>query len=171
MRVFGRSVSFAEIYTDNKNVRNLRVALRSDSDVIVKGDEVSTRYQKLSNAGMLELYYGYLINPDNLAYVQIKDKEIKLSFEGKEGTKVLTPHSKGKVNKVNPYRAELPAADFNAMKDALRAMQGEVLDSIDNIQDAVEDLTLQVVNLENAALSVNAGLASGSLQVNSIQVG
>ena len=58
MRVFGRSVSFAEIYTDNKNVRNLRVALRSDSDVIVKGDEVSTRYQKLSNAGMLELYYG-----------------------------------------------------------------------------------------------------------------
>ena len=36
MRVFGRSVSFAEIYVDNKNVRHLRVALRSDSDVIIK---------------------------------------------------------------------------------------------------------------------------------------
>ena len=171
LRVFGRSISFVEVYVNHRDDRAMRVALRNDSDVIIDSNQIDTRYAALKASGMIELYDGYLINPDNVAYVQLDEREIRLSFEGKEGTKVLVPNTKNAVNRVNPYRAELPGDDFVAIKATLSDMQGEIPDSYENLQETVEGLILQVINLEAGLIAVNSGLSSGSLQANSIQVG
>ena len=171
LRVFGRCISFADIYVNNRDERRMTVALRNDSDIDVEPEEVTARYAMLRQNGMVELYNGYLVNVDALASMRLSSAEIKLKFEGGEGTKTIIKKNIRSVKSVKGHAAEMPHDQFDQLRSDLQSIQGEVLQNIDNMQATIEGLILQVINLEAGVVNLNAGLSANSLQADSIQVG
>ena len=172
-RVFGGEISYVEHYVETlgpkKGTNILHVALKNDADITLNSPTPHPQLQYFRTSGLVEILPNLLVNPEAVAQIALTSDGIRLILAGKEGQLNIKRGKTITRRALGIYTATQPQVD--AAITAIEGMDGDIPANIATLQAEVTALTDTFANLQTALDATNAGLSTGTLLVNRIEVG
>ena len=172
-KVFGGCVSYIEQYVErlgpNKGEFVFHIALQNDSDIEMSSPNQHSRMSYFRNSGLVEILPDLLINPEAVAQFTVGNDRLRLILAGGEGQIDITRGKTRSRSALGVYTVR--DADFNTTRQAVETMKGDEPANILNMQQTLEDMVETFANIQGALDATNAGLNSGTLLVDRIEVG
>ena len=172
-RVFGGEISYVEHYVETlgpkKGTNILHVALKNDADISLKSPTPHPQLEYFRTSGLIEILPNLLVNPEAVAQTAVTNDGIRLILAGKEGQLNIKRANKVTRRSLGIYTA--PQTQVDAAIEAIENMDGDIPANIATLQAEVTALTGVFANLQTALAATNAGLSTGTLLVNRIEVG
>ena len=163
------------------NVQTAQAVISNDNDLFFAARDAGPRtyiadiaalYTQLKTAGMVEVVHNrLLLNPTCFSVIKIGDNQITIDIEGAEKPVIFKKDSEATASVKEAGYWALPQTAYEDMVAQVPTFRESTDMSLEDLQTQVATLTAQVEALQEGVVALNAGLASGTLQANTLQVG